>query len=46
MLKMAERTASDEQRRVLIDLAATYHQLAEQLEAVPANNLPLRRVPD
>ena len=32
VLRLAERRADDTQRLTLIDLAAVYHRLAEQLE--------------
>jgi hypothetical protein len=32
MLRLSERHSDEKQRVVLLDLAATYHRLAEQLE--------------
>jgi hypothetical protein len=34
LLRLSERVAEPEQRRTLIDLASTYHRMAEQLEEI------------
>jgi hypothetical protein len=34
LLRLSERVTPPEQRRTLIDLASTYHRMAEQLEEI------------
>jgi hypothetical protein len=34
LLRLSERVTEPEQRRTLIDLASTYHRMAEQIEEI------------